>query len=81
MFAQGPHPDDDRTHPRLCSDPFHPDETAYEEPETVQAWVEEHAVNVLDNAIFVAPKEYLSSYELIQRSKFVMVYNSTMEEA
>jgi hypothetical protein len=30
------------------------------------------------NVIFVAPNETLSSYELIQRSKFVMVYNSTI---
>jgi hypothetical protein len=28
--------------------------------------------------VFVGPKETLSSYELIQRSKFVMVYNSTI---
>jgi hypothetical protein len=28
--------------------------------------------------VFVGPKETLSSYELIQQSKFVMVYNSTI---
>ncbi len=28
--------------------------------------------------IFVPPQETLSSYELIQRSKFVMIYNSTI---
>jgi hypothetical protein len=28
--------------------------------------------------VFVAPNEPLSSYELIQKSKFVMVYNSTI---
>jgi hypothetical protein len=28
--------------------------------------------------VFVPPTEYLSSYELIQRAKFVMVYNSTI---
>jgi len=28
--------------------------------------------------IFVPPHETLSSYELIQRSKFVMIYNSTI---
>jgi hypothetical protein len=28
--------------------------------------------------IFIGPKEYLSSYELIQSSKFVMVYNSSI---
>ncbi len=28
--------------------------------------------------VFVGPQETLSSYELIQKSKFVMVYNSTI---
>ena len=32
----------------------------------------------LPNVIFVGPQETLSSYELIQKSKFVMVYNSTI---
>ncbi len=58
----------------------HPDEnrTRKESRETVQGWVKTNSVNKLENVIFVAPKEYLSSYELIQRSKFVMVYNSTI---
>ncbi len=58
----------------------HPDETRTRKAsrETVQAWVEERGVGKLENAIFVAPREYLSSYELIQRSKFVLVYNSTI---
>jgi len=58
----------------------HPDETRTrkESRETVQGWVEENGVDKLENVVFVAPKEYLSSYELIQRSKFVMVYNSTI---
>ena len=58
----------------------HPDETRTrkESRETVQGWVEEQGVDKLENVAFVAPKEYLSSYELIQRSKFVMVYNSTI---
>jgi hypothetical protein len=30
------------------------------------------------NVVFVGPRETLSSYELIQQSKFVMVYNSTI---
>jgi hypothetical protein len=30
------------------------------------------------NVVFVSPRETLSSYELIQKSKFVMVYNSTI---
>jgi hypothetical protein len=32
----------------------------------------------LPNVMFVKPQEYFSSYELIQRAKFVMVYNSTI---
>jgi hypothetical protein len=32
----------------------------------------------LPNVVFVPPQEYLSSYELIQQAKFVMVYNSTI---
>ncbi len=58
----------------------HPDETRTrkESRETVQGWVKEKDIDKLANVVFVAPKEYLSSYELIQRSKFVMVYNSTI---
>src|SRR5687768_25949 len=58
----------------------HPDETRTrkESRETVQGWVEANGVDKLENVVFVAPKETLSSYELIQRSKFVMVYNSTI---
>jgi hypothetical protein len=36
------------------------------------------SVAELPNIIFVGPNESLSSYELIQKSKFVMVYNSTI---
>ena len=58
----------------------HPDETRTrkESRETVQEWVTQQGVDRLDNVIFIAPQEYLSSYELIQRSKFVLVYNSTI---
>jgi hypothetical protein len=58
----------------------HPDETRLgkESLESVQDWVAQHGVAGLSNVIFVAPTEYFSSYELIQRSKFVMVYNSTI---
>ncbi|MDT8898797.1 hypothetical protein QYE77_11040 [Thermanaerothrix sp. 4228-RoL] len=58
----------------------HPDELrpGKESRETVAAWVEQHGVKNLPNVVFVGPREYLSSYELIQRSKFVMVYNSSI---
>jgi len=58
----------------------HPDETrpGKESQETVEEWMATHRVTDLPNIVFVAPTEYFSSYELIQRSKFVMIYNSTI---
>jgi len=58
----------------------HPDEARLrkESRETVQGWVEANGVGGLRNVEFVGPKEYLSSYELIERAKFAMVYNSTI---
>jgi len=70
-----------KTHPEtLFVIRAHPDETRTrkESRETVQGWVEANGVDKLENVVFVAPKETLSSYELIQKSKFVMVYNSTI---
>jgi len=60
----------------------HPDEmrpgTAKQARESVRGWVEANAVNKLSNVVFIDSQEYLSSYELIQRSKFIMVYNSSI---
>ena len=58
----------------------HPDELRVRKSsrETVEGWVASHEVNREPNVVFVSPRETLSSYELIQRSKFVMVYNSTI---
>jgi hypothetical protein len=58
----------------------HPDELRVRKAsrETVAAWVEASGADREPNVIFVAPNETLSSYELIQKSKFVMVYNSTI---
>jgi len=58
----------------------HPDESRVRKAsrETVAGWVEARRVAELPNVIFVAPNESLSSYELILKSKFVMVYNSTI---
>jgi len=58
----------------------HPDELRVRKSsrETVAAWVEASGADREPNIIFVAPNEALSSYELIQRSKFVMIYNSTI---
>jgi hypothetical protein len=58
----------------------HPDEVRVRKSsrETVAAWVKASGADKESNIIFVAPNESLSSYELIQKSKFVMVYNSTI---
>jgi hypothetical protein len=58
----------------------HPDELRVRKSsrETVAGWVAGHGVDQEPNVVFVGPNESLSSYELIQRSKFVMVYNSTI---
>ena len=58
----------------------HPDELRVRKSsrETVEGWVSSRSVDKEPNVVFVRPRETLSSYELIQRSKFVMVYNSTI---
>jgi len=58
----------------------HPDELRVRKAsrETVAAWVEANGAEEEPNVVFVAPNETLSSYELITKSKFVMVYNSTI---
>ncbi len=58
----------------------HPDELRVRKAsrETVAGWAESRAIEAEPNVVFVSPQETLSSYELIQRSKFVMIYNSTI---
>jgi hypothetical protein len=58
----------------------HPDESRVRKSsrETVEGWVTSRSVDKEPNVIFISPKETLSSYELILKSKFVMVYNSTI---
>jgi hypothetical protein len=58
----------------------HPDESrsGKESLETVSGWVEARSADALPNVVFIPPEERLSSYELIQCSKFVMIYNSTI---
>jgi len=70
-----------RSHPEtLFVIRSHPDELRVRKAsrETVAGWVEARRVTDLRNVIFVSPKGTLSSYELILKSKFVMVYNSTI---
>lgn len=58
----------------------HPDESRLgkESRESVSQWVDQNQATSLPNLVFVDASQPISSYELIQRSKFVMVYNSTI---
>jgi len=53
----------------------HPDELreGKESKQTVEAWVKSNRLDERDNVIFIGPNQLFSSYELIRRSKFVMV--------
>ncbi len=70
-----------KTHPEtLFVIRAHPDElrSGKQSRESVPGWIARNEIEKLENVIFVGPKEYLSSYDLIQRSKFIMVYNSSI---
>jgi hypothetical protein len=58
----------------------HPDESRPGKAarESVAMWVEQTGAGKLPNIIFVPSDELISSYELIQRAKFIMIYNSTI---
>ncbi len=60
----------------------HPDElrpnSRKQSKETVDEWIRLRGLGRLPNVVYINPLEYLSSYALIQRAKFVMVYNSTI---
>jgi hypothetical protein len=60
----------------------HPDEmrpgTAKQSRESVRQWTIDNLVANLPNVVFIDSGEYISSYELIQRSKFAIVYNSSI---
>ncbi len=58
----------------------HPDESrpGKSSQESVAGWVQDRGVEGLSNVVFINPDEYFSSYEMIQRAKFVMMYNSTI---
>jgi len=58
----------------------HPDEKRVSKVsrESVSDWVSRNQVAELPNVLFVDSHEPLSSYDLIQRSKFIMVYNSSI---
>ncbi|MBI9043055.1 MAG: hypothetical protein JEZ06_01145 [Anaerolineaceae bacterium] len=70
-----------KTHPEtLFVIRAHPDEDrpGKQSRESVSDWIKTNQVDELENVMFVDSKEYFSSYELIQKSKFVMIYNSTI---
>jgi len=58
----------------------HPDEIrpGKTSRESVADWVRDRDAESLPNVLFVNSDQYFSSYEMIQRSKFVMIYNSTI---
>jgi hypothetical protein len=58
----------------------HPDEMreGKQSQESVQDWANHNQVSSQPNILFIGPNEYFSSYEMIGRAKFVMVYNSTI---
>ncbi|MFN2146711.1 MAG: hypothetical protein ACK2T7_15280 [Anaerolineales bacterium] len=60
----------------------HPDElrpnSMKKSKETVQDWVERHKAADLPNLMFIPPLQFVSSYDLIQRAKFVLAYNSSV---
>jgi hypothetical protein len=58
----------------------HPDEwrSGKKSQESVPDWIKKKKLDQQNNVVFIGPDEHLSSYELIQRAKFVMVYNSSI---
>lgn len=58
----------------------HPDEmrAGKSSQESVVSWAAEQDLARLPNLRIIGPEETLSSYELIQRSKFSLVYNSSI---
>ena len=58
----------------------HPDEgrPGKESRESVAEWVREKGILQYPNVVFIESTRRASSYDLIRRSKFVMIYNSTI---
>jgi hypothetical protein len=58
----------------------HPDETrpGKTSQETVADWAIHRGLNNFKNVRFIGPEQHLSSYDLIRKSKFILVYNSTI---
>jgi len=58
----------------------HPDElrTGKEAQETVAEVLSQTNAAAMENVVFIPSQEFVSSYDLIRRSKLVMVYNSSI---
>jgi hypothetical protein len=58
----------------------HPDETrpGKSSQETVAEWAIHREITTYKNVRFINPEQYLSSYDLIKKSKFILIYNSTI---
>lgn len=58
----------------------HPDEArpGKASQESVAEWVALNGFNLLPNVVFIGPDQSINSYELIQRSKFALIYTSTI---
>jgi hypothetical protein len=58
----------------------HPDEDrpGKESQQSVAAWFGRSGLRQAPNVVFLGPSDYVSSYELIRRSKLVLVYNSSV---
>jgi hypothetical protein len=58
----------------------HPDETrpGKTSQETVADWAAHRSIQDFKNVRFIGPEQNLSSYDLIKKSKFILVYNSTI---
>lgn len=70
-----------KTHPEtLFVLRAHPDETraGKQSRESVAQWVLKKGVIDLPNVVFFDSEDYISSYALIQRAHFVMLYNSSI---
>ena len=70
-----------KTHPEtLFIIRAHPDEArkGKASEESVSQWAQTREIGKIWNLRFIPPEQFLSSYELISRSKFVLVYNSTI---
>lgn len=70
-----------RAHPeQLFIVRAHPDEdrAGKASEQSVASWYSDSAASGLGNVVFIPPTQTISSYDLIRRSKLVLVYNSSI---